>query len=373
MKATIKILLLTSALMLSACQESDSAEVEVGAKPTAFKPEPPAVSPQRVNEFVHWYPAIEQAKMRDAWLSKYKPGGWQFTGKVTADDRTVVTPQSDVNYGYSWFNISNEPLTITMPKYDKYYSLSVFDMHHFMEVYVKPDKPVVIRLPHQKSPVKDAYEIVLKTYQGVALTRQVIVDNTEQVMKLAKNITLEGGGGDTSFVIPEFNEAEQKEGSKAIQKYLPRVKGGAKLFGSPYEGVGDMDRAAGVMIGQLGIQARYVDYRLYTKDDANKDLASDGSYTLTIPDEGLLRNKDGYWSLTVYNADDKYLIPNDKGIYNASMYATKKNADGTTTLRVNPAGTGDNAIPTAGKNWYAVLRVYEPVANIDFPLIKKEK
>lgn len=55
------------------------------------------------------------------------------------------------------------------------------------------------------------------------------------------------------------------------------------------------------------------------------------------------------------------------------MYATKRNPDGTTTLRVNPDGTGDNAIPTVGKNWYAVLRVYEPVANIDFPLIKKEQ
>ena len=30
------------------------------------------VSPERIIEFIHWYPAIEQAKMRDEWLSNQK-------------------------------------------------------------------------------------------------------------------------------------------------------------------------------------------------------------------------------------------------------------------------------------------------------------
>lgn len=330
------------------------------------------VSPARVTEFIHWYPAMEQAKMRDQWLTQFKPGTWQFSGKVDSDDRTVVTPQADVNYGYSWFNISNEPLVITMPKYDKYYSLSVFDMHHFMEVYVKPEKPVVIRLPHQESPVKNAYEIVLNTYQGVALTRQVIVDNIDEVMGLAKKIKLEGGGGNFPFIIPDFTQAEIEAGMKEIQSYMPRVKSGVKLFGSPYEGVGDMDRAAGVLIGQLGTQARYANYSLQTMDQNGKLFDGDGEYSITIPKSGMLKNKDGYWSLTVYNAEDKYLIPNDKNKYNVSMYDAKPNADGSYTIRVNADGSGENAIPNAGKNWYAVFRVYEPVDNIQFPQLQKD-
>jgi len=64
---------------------------------------------------------------------------WQFTGMVTADDRTVITPQADVNYGYSWFNISNQPVVVTMPKYDKYYSLSYRPEVPAIRDYKMPD------------------------------------------------------------------------------------------------------------------------------------------------------------------------------------------------------------------------------------------
>jgi hypothetical protein len=165
---------------------------------------------------IHWYPAIEQIKMRDEWLKNHKEGEWQFTGMVTAKDRTVITPQADVNYGYSWFNISKEPIVVTMPEYDKYYSLSVFDMNHFVEVYVNHKKPVVIRLPHQKSPIKDAHEIVLHTYQGLAFTRQVIVNNEEEVMNLAQKVTITGGKGDFPFTVPEFTEKEAQAGLRVL-------------------------------------------------------------------------------------------------------------------------------------------------------------
>ncbi|MEN8139469.1 MAG: DUF1214 domain-containing protein [Bacteroidota bacterium] len=329
------------------------------------------VSETRISEFIHWYPAIEQAKMRDEWLKKNKPGEWQFTGMTTADDRIVVTPQADVNYGYSWFNISNEPVVINMPKYDKYYSLSVFDMNHFMEVYVKPEKPVVIRLPHQKSPVENAYEIVLHTYQGLAFTRQVIVDNEKEVMNLAKRITLKGGGGDFPFIVPEFTEAEKAAGIKIISEYVKHLNP-KQVFGSMYEGVGDLDRAGGVLIGQLGTQYRYANYDLIFTDANGKELNASDSYEITVPKEGLIKNSDGYWSLTVYNADDKYLIPNDKNKYNISSYTAKVNADGNYTLRINPKGEGENAVPTAGKKWYYVLRVYEPVNDVRFPEIVKK-
>lgn len=331
------------------------------------------VSAQRVAAFVHWYPAMEQVKMRDEWRKKNKSGEWQFTGDITAKDRTVVTPQAGTNYGYTWFNISNEPVVITMPKYSKYYSLSIFDMNHFMEVEVKPEKPVVIRLPHQKSPIKDAHEIVLQTYQGIAFSRQVIVDNTDEVMKLAKEIKISGGGGDYPFIIPDFSKEEQKEGLKLIAAYMnAHVKDGTKIFGSVYEGVGDMDRAAGVMVGQLGTQARYAQYGRSITDSKGEKLDGKANYEITVPADGLVRSKDGYWTLTVYNIADRFLIPNDKNIYYISSYNAKANPDGTYTLRINPTGEGENAIPTEGKDFTTVFRVYEPVKNVQFPAIEKK-
>ncbi len=108
----------------------------------------------RLTEYIHWYPAIEQQIMMDDWLKKHQLGTWSHSGLVGAEDRTVITPQADVNYGYSWFNISNGPMVIELPEYERYSSLSIFDMNHFVEdVIVNPNKPIVIRLANQKSPL----------------------------------------------------------------------------------------------------------------------------------------------------------------------------------------------------------------------------
>jgi hypothetical protein len=192
---------------------------------------------------------------------------------------------------------------------------------------VAPEKPVVIRLPHQKSPVADAIEMVLHTYHGLAFTRQTIVDNEDQVMALAGKITFTGGGGDWPFIVPDFTEEEAAAGLEKIKQYsLTRVKTARKLFGSPYEGVGDLDR---------------------------------------------LRNQKGYWSLTIYNMVDRYLIPNPKRKYSINSYEAKPNADGSYTLRINPEGDGKNAIPSAGADFYGIFRVYEPVPDLTFPPIRK--
>ena len=324
----------------------------------------PKVDSIDVAEYIKCYPAIKQIEMRDNWLKDHKMGEWQFTGDITAKDKTVVSPQVGTNYGYSWFNISKEPVVITMPKYDKYYSLSIFDMNHFIEVKVMPTKPVVIRLPHQKSPIEGAEEIVLQTYQGLAFSRQVIADNTKEVMKLAKEITIEGGGGDFPFVMPSFDKDVASAGVKKIAQWLRKHKDSSRFFVSPYEGGRYMDRAAGVMGGQLGIQSRYVQYGVIGHTNG-KD-----SYEYTIPKDGLIRNDKGYWTFTIYNDKDRYLIPNKGNKYHVSSYNAKANADGTYTIRINPEGKGDNAIPTNGVEFYALFRVYEPVSDIKFPTLE---
>jgi len=324
-----------------------------------------------VAEYIKWYPAIKQVEMRDTWLKEYKMGEWQFTGEITAKDRTVVSAQVGTNYGYSWFNISNEPLVITMPKYDKYYSVTVFDMYHHMEVYVMPNKPVVVRLPHQKSPIKDAHEIVLQTYQGLVFTRQVMVDNEEEVMDLAKKIKLSGGGGDFPFVVPSFSKAVQDAGLEKINMYVEEGHDAAKYHGSPYEGVGDLDRAAGVLAGQLGTQARYVQYGPLVFDQNKDCLNGKGSYEIVVPKEGLIKNDLGYWTVTIYSFADKYLIPNEKNVYHISSFDAKANPDGTYMIHINPEGIGENAIPSNGVDFYGIFRIYEPVENLTFPTIKK--
>lgn len=322
----------------------------------------------QLGQYIHWYPAIKQAQMRDAWLAQHQYGEWSFSGAVTPQDRTVVTPQADVNYGYAWFNLGNGPAVVTMPAYEHYYSLSVFSMDHHMEVIVGPKKPVVIMLPGQVSPLEDAHVIVVQTVIGLAFTRQVIVDNEADVLALASNISMRGGDGKGIYIIPQFSSETAAAGQAMIADYVATTSDGSKAFGAWYEGVGDIDRAGGVYIGQLGTQARYANYHLYALDPETKTpLSGSKSYQVTVPGKGLMRNGLGYWSITVYSAADKYLISNPLNRYSVSSYNAVPNPDGSYTVTINPDGSGANAIPTAGQGFYAVLRVYEPVDGIDYP------
>ena len=326
----------------------------------------------RLAEYVHWYPAIEQQTMMSEWLKENEPGTWTHSGRVGADDRTVITPQADVNYGYNWFNISNGPMVIELPKYERYSSLSVFDMNHFVEdVIVNAEKPIVIRLANQKSPLDDAYDVVLCTNSGLAFLRMVIPtpDDEADVMKLTKQIKTIGGAGTEPFIIPYFSDKERSAALEIIEEYSLKQKTGDKMFGKTSQGVGDLDRAAGVFLGQLGIPAEFVQYTQYVTGPDGEQLGGDGSYAITIDPKGLIRDKSGYWSITVNNMEDRYLIPNPMDRYSITSYTATVNSDGTYTVRINPDGKGENAIPTMKKPIYIVMRVYQPKGTVNFPPI----
>ncbi|MCH2174776.1 MAG: DUF1214 domain-containing protein [Lentisphaeria bacterium] len=330
----------------------------------------------RLAEYIEWYPAIEQERMMNKWLEKNKLGTWSYTGLVGADDKTVITPQADVNYGYNWFNISDGPIVIELPAYKLYSSISIFDMDHYVEdVIVNPSKPIVVRLANQQSPVEDAYEVVLSTNKGLALLRMVIpvAKDEKEVVDLAKSAKTKGGDGTEDFIIPDFTEKERENALKVVKSYAMKVKEANKLFGKRSQGVGNMDRASGVFLGQLGIPAKFVQYKQYVQTEDGKPLGKDGSYEITIDAKGLMRDEKGYWSITVYNMEDRYLIENDKNIYSITSYTTKPNKDGSFTVRINPTGEGENAIPTMNKSIYAIMRVYQPNGVIKFPSIKTVK
>jgi hypothetical protein len=334
-----------------------------------------AMSQYRLADYIHWFPAIEQQRMMDAWLAENTIGSWTHTGRVTADERTVITPQADVNYGYCWFNISNGPMVIELPPYERYSSLSIFDMTHFIPaVFVAPSKPIVIRLPNQASPIADEHDVVLETTSGLAFLRMVIPEPSDQpgVMELTTQIRSSGGDGVVPFIVPDFTDAEREAALAVITPYAMGLKTGNKVFGMRTQGIGDLDRCAGVLVGQLGIPAEYVQYVQYVTTEDGAALGGDGSYSITIDDEGLFRDDNGYWSVTIYNLEDRYLIPNPEDRYSITSYTAKPDADGTVTVRINRDGTGDNALPTMGKPIYAIMRVYQPNGTITFPPIALE-
>lgn len=311
-----------------------------------------------VESYIREYPNQQQVHMMKAWLKDNKPGTFTFTGLVDPTDHTVITPQATVDYGYNWFSLSDGPAVLSTPKYEKFFSVSVFDMkHNVPAVLVNPDKPILLTRPGFARPNGDYHVVELETDQGVILTRMVVVKNLDEVTALSKKIVMTGGDGDMDRPVQRFSEPIRKAGEHVI-KAMVEVVNPDTVFGERSGDVGDLNLAAGVMQGQLGTPPQTVRYALTLADDSGAPLKGDETYEVTVP-AGIVKDS-GYFSVTVYGADDKFLIPNKLKQYDRTTYDAKANADGTYTVTLSPDGSGQNGIPT-GKDFYMITRAYVPV------------
>jgi hypothetical protein len=323
-----------------------------------------------MENYIREYPNQEQVKMMKAWLKKHEKGTFHFTGLVNPTDATVVTPQATVDYGYNWFSLSDGPAIVRTPSYDKFFSVSIFDMkHNVPAVIANPEKPILLIRPGQKIPDGDFIVVELETDQGLVLTRMVVVDNMDQVRALRKSIVMEGGKGDMDRDVQRFSSEVEKGALAVIDAAVPFVNPDT-AFGTKSGEVGELSLAAGVRIGQLGTPPGTVQYRTILKDDLGKPFNGKDTYVLTIPAN--IVKKNGYYSITVYGSDNKLLIPNDKKRYDRTTYSSKQNKDGTYTVTLSPTGDGLNGIPT-GKPFYAILRAYVPVKGADLTVKVKKK
>lgn len=323
-----------------------------------------------VEEYLREFPNQEQVKMMEAWLEKNEKGTFQFTGLVDPTDSTVVTPQATVNYGYNWFSVSDGPAIIKTPRYDKFFSVSIFDMkHNVPAVVVNPEKPILIKRPGQQIPDGDFNIVTLETDQGLVLTRMVVVNNLDEVVNLCKEIVMEGGKGDMTRNVQRFSH-ETERNAHAVIDTLISFANPDKAFGKVSGDVSFLDLAAGVKLGQLGTPPDTVRYGTILADDEGQPLKGDATYIVTVPDG--LHKEGGYFSVTVYGVDNKLLIPNDRKIYDRTSFSAEPNKDGTYTLILSPSGDGKNGIPT-GKDFYGILRAYVPNANAVMKLSVKKQ
>jgi hypothetical protein len=96
-----------------------------------------------------------------------------------------------------------------------------------------------------------------------------------------------------------------------------------------------------------------------------------GEYTLTVGDDVPV---DGFWSISVYNADG-YFEPNDAGAYSINNITAAHNSDGSVTVLFGGAGDpATNSLPITD-GWNYLVRLYRPRAEIKsgtwrFPTIK---
>lgn len=319
-----------------------------------------------VEDYIKQYPNQQQAKMMNAWLQSHQKGTFSFTGLVDPTETTVVTPQATVDYGYNWFGVSNGPAIINTPQYDKFFSVSIFDMkHNIPAVIVNPQRPIAVVRAGQAIPEGDFTVVELETDQGLVFTRMVVVDNMDEVRKLSASITMSGGDGDMRRPVETFSPEVENKALATIKAALPDLDPDA-AFGKKSGDVEPMVLAGAVMMGQLGTPTDTVRYNMMLTDSSDQAFNGEASYVLTVPAN--IVHTDGYYSVTIYGIDNKALIPNKQARYDRTTYSSSPNDDGTYTISLNPQGKGVNAIPT-GKDFYVLLRAYVPVKGADLTVV----
>ncbi|WP_216652507.1 DUF1254 domain-containing protein [Nocardioides sp. zg-1308] len=78
-----------------------------------------------------------------------------------------------------------------------------------------------------------------------------------------------------------------------------------------------------------------------------------GEYELTVPGDVPV---DGFWSISVYNADG-FFEPNVHDAYTVNSITAARNGDGSVTVRFG--GSGENSIPVP-EGWNYLVRLYRP-------------
>ncbi|WP_322922022.1 DUF1254 domain-containing protein [Nocardioides renjunii] len=78
-----------------------------------------------------------------------------------------------------------------------------------------------------------------------------------------------------------------------------------------------------------------------------------GEYELTVPVDVPV---DGFWSISVYNADG-FFEPNVHDAYTVNSITAARNGDGSVTVRFG--GSGENSIPVP-EGWNYLVRLYRP-------------
>ena len=126
-------------------------------------------------------------------------------------------------------------------------------------------------------------------------------------------------------------------------------------------------RYAGADLGMFGNSSDEAAYLTYLVDSEGKPAnGARHSYTVHFAKDQL-PPADAFWSLTLYDAKTKLLVPNHKKRYliNSRMLPTlKRDADGGLTLALQhhepPTAEQSNWLPAPPGPFYAILRIYLP-------------
>jgi hypothetical protein len=259
------------------------------------------------------------------------------------DNQTVIRLNRDTLYSSAVFDLDAGPVTVTLPNSgDRFMSMQVINEDHYVpEVNYGAGS---YTLDREKAGTR---------YVAVAI--RTLVDpadpeDVQEVHALQDAIMVEQPGGPGTFEVPNWDQESQKKVRDALlvlQAMLPDFR---KAFGTKnaVDPVRHLLGTAAAWGGNPDKDAIYLNITPAENDGTT-------TYKLKVGDVPV----DGFWSVSLYNADG-YYEKNPYDAYSINNITAMKNDDGSIDVQFGGCdGKIPNCLPVM-KGWNYTVRLYRP-------------
>jgi len=263
------------------------------------------------------------------------------------DNQTVIRMNRDTVYSAAVFDLDAGPVTIILPDAGKrFLSMQVIDQDQYT--------PVVIYDADRHTLTREKIGTRYVTTAIRTLVNSTDPKDIEAVHALQDAIQVEQKSPGR-FEVPNWDPASQKKVREALLALGATLPDSKRMFGTKDQ-VDPVRRLIGSAMAWGGNPEKEAMYLGYTPTQ------NDGRtvYRLKVGKDVPV---DGFWSISLYNAEG-YFVANDQGAYSVNNLTAKKDADGSITVQFGGCdSTGANCLPIM-PGWNYIVRLYRPRAEI---------
>ena len=258
-------------------------------------------------------------------------------------NRGIVRPNRDTLYSFAVFDFDAGPVTVTLPDAGKRFML--------MQVVNEDQYSQAV---HYGAGRHTLTKEGIGTRYGIVVVRMTVdpasPQDIQQVHALQDALMVSQKSPGT-FEIPNWDEASLKKVRAALLQLGETISDTRRMFGAKEDHVDPVRHLVGTALVWGGLPEKDALYLPITP------ARNDGTavHKLAFKDVPV----DGFWSITVYNAEG-YLEPNQYNAYSVNGMTAKTGADGSIAIQFGGCdGEIPNCLPIM-KGWNYTVRLFRP-------------
>ena len=263
---------------------------------------------------------------------------------IDLKNQTVIRSNFDLIYSYGVYDVSGG-LEISMPSYDLYQIVQVFDENHVTLAVVYPGESVKLG-PKDVTYGEHVY-LFMRTQQRTPDEKGLKELNKRQDDVIIKAGSAKPYKSEVKYDPDSFNKLRTHLLMTGLKKSIIH-----KGFIEDLEDIVFPHYQLVNIGGWAGLPAKHAFYFIVAPGDEASKKGKPSSMTFRPPP--VQYGKNGYWSLTLYNEQGWVATEN----FFTNSFKAKPNSDGSYTIHFNTPGAINNL--EVVENWNGLFRCYLP-------------